>query len=148
MPYLIYLKVLLLVEPLVCLQQVLTLCPPWPQKLQPQEWSWKRWKLERFHMEKILHWLVPCLLVRNVAWNQYVLFYTVCCTKCCLESVCIILTFCWYRMLPGISIHLLTGYESNSTFIVPKVPTIFQGNCAIKNSKLYVLFWWISSILY
>jgi len=60
------------------------------------------------------------------------------------------------------SIHLLTGYEDNSTFIVPKVPTIFRGNvertegtikvllpeyqvykgfiilnnCAIKNSKL------------
>jgi hypothetical protein len=26
------------------------------------------------------------------------------------------------------SIHLLTGYEGNSTFIVPKVPTIFRGN--------------------
>ena len=25
------------------------------------------------------------------------------------------------------SIHLLTGYEGNSTFIVPKVPTIFRG---------------------
>jgi hypothetical protein len=29
----------------------------------------------------------------------------------------------WYNI-----IHLLTGYEGNSTFIVPKVPTIFQGN--------------------
>jgi hypothetical protein len=26
------------------------------------------------------------------------------------------------------SIHLLTGYEGNSTLIVPKVPTIFRGN--------------------
>jgi hypothetical protein len=26
------------------------------------------------------------------------------------------------------SIHLLIGYEGNSTFIVPKEPTIFQGN--------------------
>ena len=26
------------------------------------------------------------------------------------------------------SIHLLTGYEGNSTFIVPKIPTIFGGN--------------------
>jgi hypothetical protein len=26
------------------------------------------------------------------------------------------------------SIHLLTGYEDNSTFIVPKVPTIVRGN--------------------
>jgi hypothetical protein len=26
------------------------------------------------------------------------------------------------------SIHLLTGYQGNSTFIVPKVPTIFRGN--------------------
>jgi hypothetical protein len=25
-------------------------------------------------------------------------------------------------------IHLLTGYEGNSTFIAPKVPTIFRGN--------------------
>jgi hypothetical protein len=25
-------------------------------------------------------------------------------------------------------IHLLTGYEGNNTFIVPKVPTIFRGN--------------------
>jgi hypothetical protein len=25
-------------------------------------------------------------------------------------------------------IHLLTGYEDNSTFIVPKVPAIFRGN--------------------
>jgi len=25
-------------------------------------------------------------------------------------------------------IHLLTGYEGNSTFIIPKVPTIFRGN--------------------
>jgi hypothetical protein len=25
-------------------------------------------------------------------------------------------------------IHLLTGYEGNSTFIVPKVPTIVRGN--------------------
>ena len=24
--------------------------------------------------------------------------------------------------------HLLTGYEGNRTFIVPKVPTIFRGN--------------------
>ena len=24
--------------------------------------------------------------------------------------------------------HLLTGYEDNSTFIVPKVPTIVRGN--------------------
>jgi len=31
------------------------------------------------------------------------------------------------------SIHLLTGYEGNSTFIVSKVPTIFRGN-AEKNS--------------
>jgi hypothetical protein len=28
----------------------------------------------------------------------------------------------------SISIHLLTGYEGNSTSIVPKVPTIFCGN--------------------
>jgi hypothetical protein len=48
------------------------------------------------------------------------------------------------------NIHLLTGYEGNSTFIVPKVSTIFQGNpeyqvykcfiilnnCAIQDSKL------------
>ena len=27
----------------------------------------------------------------------------------------------------GDSIHLLTGYEGYSTFIVPKVPTIFRG---------------------
>jgi len=26
------------------------------------------------------------------------------------------------------SIHLLTGYEDNNTFIVPKVPAIVQGN--------------------
>jgi hypothetical protein len=26
------------------------------------------------------------------------------------------------------SIHLLTGYSGNSTFIVPKVPTIVRGN--------------------
>ena len=99
-------------EPLVCLQQVLTLCPPWPQKLQPQGWSWKRWKLERFHMEKILHWLVPCLLVQNVAWSQYVLFYfwVFDGTECCLESVCIILLLSvwWYRMLPGISMYYFT----------------------------------------
>jgi hypothetical protein len=30
--------------------------------------------------------------------------------------------------IPGNIIHLLTGYEGNSTFIVPKVPTIFRGN--------------------
>jgi hypothetical protein len=74
-------------------------------------------------------------------------------------------------------IHLLTGYEGNITFIVPKVPTIVQvtprtivgtegtikvllpeyqvykcfiilNNCAIQNSKLYTPFWWISSLLY
>ena len=26
------------------------------------------------------------------------------------------------------SIHLLTGYEGNNSFIVPKVPSIFRGN--------------------
>ena len=26
------------------------------------------------------------------------------------------------------NIHLLTGYEGNITFIVPKVPTIVRGN--------------------
>jgi hypothetical protein len=26
------------------------------------------------------------------------------------------------------SIHILTGYEGNSTFIVPNVPTIVRGN--------------------
>jgi hypothetical protein len=26
------------------------------------------------------------------------------------------------------TLHLFTGYEGNSTFIVPKVPTIVQGN--------------------
>ena len=36
-------------------------------------------------------------------------------------------------VLPNI-IHLLTGYEGNSTFIVPKVPTIFRGN-AEENSR-------------
>jgi hypothetical protein len=50
----------------------------------------------------------------------------------------------------SISIHLLTGYEGNTTFIVTKVPTIVRGNteyqvykcfiilnnCAIQNSKL------------
>ena len=25
-------------------------------------------------------------------------------------------------------VHLLTGYEGNSTFVVPNVPTIFRGN--------------------
>jgi hypothetical protein len=25
-------------------------------------------------------------------------------------------------------VHLLTGYEGNSTFVVSKVPTIFRGN--------------------
>jgi hypothetical protein len=29
---------------------------------------------------------------------------------------------------PPNNIHLLTGYEGNNTFIVPKVPTNFQGN--------------------
>jgi hypothetical protein len=28
------------------------------------------------------------------------------------------------------NIHLLTGYEGNSTFIVPMVPTIFRGNAS------------------
>ena len=53
-----------------------------------------------------------CLMVQNVAWNQYVLFY---CwlftgTECCLESVCIILLLSvwWYRMLPGISMYYFT----------------------------------------
>ena len=31
------------------------------------------------------------------------------------------------------SIHLLTGYEGNSTFIVSKVPTIFRGNAEEKS---------------
>ena len=31
-------------------------------------------------------------------------------------------------ILPYNIIHLLTGYEGNSTFIVPKVLTIFRGN--------------------
>ena len=34
-----------------------------------------------------------------------------------------------YTLKPEVnSIHILTGYEGNSTFIVPKVPTIFRGN--------------------
>ena len=53
-----------------------------------------------------------CLMVENVAWNQYVLFYfwVFDGTECCLESVCIIvlLTVYWYRMLPGISMFYCT----------------------------------------
>ena len=53
-----------------------------------------------------------CLMVQNVAWNQYVLFYfwVFDGTECCLESVCIIvlLTVYWYRMLPGISMYYCT----------------------------------------
>ena len=53
-----------------------------------------------------------CLLVQNVAWNQYVLFYfwVFDGTECCLESVCIILLLSvwWYRMLPGISMYYFT----------------------------------------
>ena len=53
-----------------------------------------------------------CLMVQNVAWNQYVLFYfwVFDGTECCLESVCIIilLSVCWYRMLPGISMYYYT----------------------------------------
>ena len=53
-----------------------------------------------------------CLLVQNVAWNQYVLlyFWLFTGTECCLESVCIIvlLTVYWYRMLPGISMYYFT----------------------------------------
>ena len=53
-----------------------------------------------------------CLLVQNVAWNQYVLFYfwVFDGTECCLESVCIILllTVCWYRMLSGFSMYYFT----------------------------------------
>jgi hypothetical protein len=33
-----------------------------------------------------------------------------------------------YSLLWSNIIHLLNGYEGNSTFIVPKVPTIFRGN--------------------
>jgi len=33
-----------------------------------------------------------------------------------------------YNKNPYNIIHLLTGYEGNSTFIVPKVPAIFRGN--------------------
>ena len=55
-----------------------------------------------------------CLMVQNVAWNQYVLFYfwVFDGTECCLESVCIIvlLTVYWYRMLPGISMYYCTFY--------------------------------------
>jgi hypothetical protein len=44
--------------------------------------------------------------------NQYVLFYFWLFdgTKCCLESVCIVLllTVWWYRMLPGISMYYFT----------------------------------------
>ena len=53
-----------------------------------------------------------CLMVQNVAWNQYVLFYfwVFDGTKCCLESVCItlLLSVYWYRMLPGISMYYFT----------------------------------------
>ena len=53
-----------------------------------------------------------CLLVQNVAWNQYVLFYfwVFDGTECCLESVCIVLLLSvwWYRMLPGISMYYFT----------------------------------------
>jgi hypothetical protein len=34
----------------------------------------------------------------------------------------------WKKILEYNNIHLLTGYEGNITFIVPKVPTIFRGN--------------------
>ena len=53
-----------------------------------------------------------CLMVQNVAWNQYVLFYfwLFTGTECCLESICIILllSVCWYRMLSGISMYYFT----------------------------------------
>jgi hypothetical protein len=34
----------------------------------------------------------------------------------------------WSLFSNGIIYHLLTGYEGNSTFFVPKVPTILRGN--------------------
>ena len=56
--------------------------------------------------------IFECLMVQNVAWNQYVLFYfwVFDGTECCLESVCIVLllSVCWYRMLPGISMYYFT----------------------------------------
>ena len=58
------------------------------------------------------YFTVDCLLVQNVAWNQYVLFYfwVFDGTECCLESVCIILLLrvWWYRMLPGINMYYCT----------------------------------------
>ena len=56
--------------------------------------------------------IFECLMVQNVAWNQYVLFYfwVFDGTECCLESVCIVLLLSvwWYRMLPGISMYYFT----------------------------------------
>jgi hypothetical protein len=34
------------------------------------------------------------------------------------------------------SIHLLPGYEGNSTFIVPMVPTIFRGKLLVQRGQL------------
>jgi hypothetical protein len=58
-----------------------------------------------------------------------------------LTSTCPLASALNKSKIPGIlwsktmynSIHLLTGYEGNSTFIVSKVPTIFRGNAEEKS---------------
>ena len=84
----------------------------------------------------------------------------------------------WSLFSNRIIYHLLTGYEGNSTFFLSPKYQLFSeatpraivgtegiikvllpeyqvyqcfiilNNCAIQNSKLQVLFWWISSLLY
>ena len=42
------------------------------------------------------YYTFECLLVQNVAWNQYVI------------CIILLLTVYWYRMLPGISMYYFT----------------------------------------
>jgi hypothetical protein len=95
-----------------------------------------------------------CLMVQNVAWNQYVLFYFWLFdgTECCLESVCIILILSvwWYRMLPGISTYWFQATFCTSKHSKVKQYILIPGNIlyhqtvkSIQNDawNQYVLFY-------
>ena len=57
-----------------------------------------------------------------------------------------------YQLLPKATPRTIVGTEGTTKVLLPEYQVyrcfIILNNCAIQNSKLLVLFWWISSLLY
>jgi hypothetical protein len=80
-------------------------------------------KYKKIEFQYIIKQLMPALKVNIITVLIIVIIILSIIRGYWINSILSMIRGYWIN-----SIHLLTGYEGNSTFIVPKVPTIFRGN--------------------